>query len=271
MTFDVLETSLQQGEPIELYEFTVYGQVYRYTTASVSVTRGANLYRAVGPMSRSEIEETAEIVRSDLTITVPHDFEITEFYDIAPPSDVILLTVKRTHRNDEDVTPWWSGRVLNCTWEDGSAKLHAESIYTSLKRAGLRRRYSRQCPHVVYGPQCRADETAFRITVALENVAGANVSAAIFATYPDDRFGGGFIEWEPTPGRKIYRGIKGHAGSALMLTHPFVGMTDGAVVLAYPGCKHDVDDCLNFFDNLPNYGGFPYIPRVNPWGGNTVF
>jgi len=31
------------------------------------------------------------------------------------------------------------------------------------------------------------------------------------------------------------------------------------------GCDHSVSTCAARFDNLANYGGFPFIPTKNPF------
>jgi hypothetical protein len=38
----------------------------------------------------------------------------------------------------------------------------------------------------------------------------------------------------------------------------------------YPGCNKSMDHCINRFDNILNYGGFPWIPGKNPFGGTSI-
>lgn len=40
-------------------------------------------------------------------------------------------------------------------------------------------------------------------------------------------------------------------------------MEIGDSITAYPGCRHTIADCRDKFDNLDNFGGFPYVPNKN--------
>lgn len=271
MTSEARDLSIQDGAPIELWEFMVYGQKYRYTTASEDYVFDSQTYLSPGALSHSEFEETTEIPKNNITLSVPIDFEILDYYDDVPPDDVILLSIFETHRGEDDAALKWTGSVLNGMRNEEGGELTCENIYTSLRRTGLRRIYSRACPHVLYGPACKAQDTAFRIQVQLDSVDGINITSSVLATFADGRFAGGLLEYEPTPGRIHRRGLKTHAGNAAVMTHALPGLDGLAQVFLYPGCKHDLPDCDDFFDNVENYGGFPFVPRQNPMGNTSVF
>src|SRR6185436_12461554 len=112
MTYEAREISAESGAPVELYIFRVYDVNYYYTSAATDQVVEGITYIAY-PIDRSEFEETDQLPKNDLTLTCSLDFPSLAFYDNAPPSDVILLTVKRWHRDDNEVIPPWSGRVLN--------------------------------------------------------------------------------------------------------------------------------------------------------------
>ena len=271
MTFDARETSIQDGEPIELWVFSVYGVNYRYTTAAEDYVFFASTYLARA-LSHTPFEQTTELPKNNITLYVPRDFEILQFFESMPPSDVILLQIFQTHRGDTDAVPGWTGRVMNSSRKGRVAELYCENVFTSLKRMGLRRPYSLQCPHVVYDPNsCRAVEADFEFTAILDSVAGITLQSTAFAGYPDGRLAGGLLEWEPTPGRLEKRGIKSHVGNTIELTHPVDEMPTLASVRMLPGCKHTLADCDDFFDNVLNYGGTPFIPQKNPMGNSSVF
>src|SRR5690606_11068300 len=100
---------------------------------------------------------------------------------------------------------------------------------------------------------------------------GIEIQSAILATYPDDRFAGGMIQFEPEPGRVIKRGIKSHVGDLLTVTHPVEELQALDDIYVFLGCKHTLEDCDTTFNNALNYGGWPYIPRLNPMGQSSVF
>jgi hypothetical protein len=55
----------------------------------------------------------------------------------------------------------------------------------------------------------------------------------------------------------------------LTLQAAISGMQIGDAVTITAGCRHDIQTCRNVFDNVPNYGGFPQLPTVNPFKPST--
>lgn len=273
MTFATYETSQQAGAPIELYEFTVGVQTYRYTSAPEDITYQTKIYQAF-QLSRSAIEDTGELPKNQLTIEAQRDFPVSDLFRIAPPSDVVLLNIRRLHFDDPDLEPKliWSGRVLNCEWTARSTcSLTCESFYTALKRRGLRRLYQRQCPHILYGTACGVANTAWKTTVIVTTASGLTVTSPAIDLLADGYFAGGYLEWESAPGVYERRAIRSHVGDAITLTHPVVGLAGGSEVDLFAGCDHSLATCGGKFGNTANYGGFPYVPKVNPFGGGSIF
>lgn len=271
MTYEQREHSMQDGQPAYLYEFDVYGTRYRYSSTGADYVFDSQTYFAViGSLKHSDIELTTEVHKNDLKIECPNDFPILDFYEDAPPSDVIAVRVIRIHRGETDSAQEWYGRVTSAMRDTPGATLNCENVITSQKRTGLRRTYSRQCPHELFGGKCGVIEALFRIDAEVDLVLGRTIHAGEFAAFADDRFAGGVIEWEPIPGQKHRRAIKAHVGDTILITHPIAGLAPGQVIQALPGCNHDTD-CEDFYDNGENFGGFRNVPRRNPMGGIRIF
>ncbi len=49
------------------------------------------------------------------------------------------------------------------------------------------------------------------------------------------------------------------------------GLAVGVPVSVYPGCDHTLATCSAKFGNVARYGGFPYFPQKNPFGGDPIF
>jgi uncharacterized phage protein (TIGR02218 family) len=272
MTYDATETSSQGGSPVELYEFEVAGVTHYYTSGDDDYTFEARLYEAIG-LERGPLSDTGELPKNDLEITVPRDFPIALLFRVAPPSDVVIARMKEVHRTDADqqAIVKWSGRVLSVGWSGATATLYCENDYTSLKRSGLRRAYSRQCPHVLYGKACRLVAADFRETITLSTVNGTELVSADFDAQPDGFFDGGYVEFEVSSGVFDPRAIRSHVGDTVVLTHAISGLVAGNVVRAYPGCDHTYATCESKFSNTDNFGGFPHLGPPNPFGQNSVF
>lgn len=269
MTYSARETSLASGAPVELYTFARGTTLWRYTSADRDQEEGGNTYLAA-VIKRPAIEQGSEMNRSGLKLTVPRDFPIAELYRVSPPGDVVAMTLRRFHRGDSEVATLWTGRVVNVAWTQdlAQANITLEPIYTSLRRAGLRRMYGPQCPHVLYGPLCRAPAVA--IPGTLTAATGFTVTADAWAALPVGWLDGGYIEW-PEGGGTERRMIVAQPSGTLTLDRPALTLAPGAVVDAFAGCEHNLTDCDAKHDNTPNYGGTPFIPTKNPFGGDPIY
>lgn len=271
MSYDTFERSLQSGAPIDLYDFTIGLEHFRYTSAGKVVVFAGQTF-APEQIDRSEIEEAEELSRANVTVTVPRDFHIAEEFRISPPSYVILLSIYTMHDGDSERKLRWSGRVLNAAWEGISAALHCESILTSLQRPGLRRLYQRGCPHVLYGTKCGLLDSAYKVPTAVATVTGISVAVTVGDIAPDGDgfYAGGFVEVEVVPGKFARRAIRDQVGDILTLTHPIVDLAPGMAIDVYPGCDHTLATCNTKFANALNFGGTPFITVKNPFGSSGL-
>lgn len=272
MSFDVLEKSTESGSPAELYEFAA-ASTYRFTSAADDVTISATTYTQLNGLSRSAIEDTGDIYKSSLTITAPEDFVVSKLFEVYPPSQVVTLKLSRVQLADlTDVAIMWLGRVLNVAWSPGHSTITCESIFTRLKMPGLRRVYARTCPYVLYGPECKALVTAFQEIATLDamSVDRFSISSATFAGHPDGYYTGGKFSFDAGGGVIERRGVRAHVGDTITMTHPIPLLTAASTITINPGCAHTKAVCQGTFGNLVNFGGFPYIPTINPYT-NSVY
>jgi hypothetical protein len=58
--------------------------------------------------------------------------------------------------------------------------------------------------------------------------------------------------------------IVSESGSSVELLYPVDIAVSTNVVLTV-GCDHSTSTCASRFNNLDNYGGFPFIPSKNPF------
>jgi len=264
MTYDARELSMQSGEPIEMYQFTVGATNYYFTSAKSAITYSGNTYQPE-PIKRGSIDFTTEKGRNNLKLQTVRDFAIADLFRVSPPSDVILLVVHRVHYGETDGSVIWSGRVLNCDWVGSIASLNCEPVSSSLQRIGLRRMYQRQCPHVLYGSACGVDKTDFDLSTTILSISGLTLSCVDADIFGDDWFAGGFIEFGTEK-----RFITTQTSNNITISAPIAGLEVGDTITAYAGCNHALTTCNFKFSNSENYGGMPYIPTKNPFSGSLL-
>jgi uncharacterized phage protein (TIGR02218 family) len=278
------EISEQDAAPIELYLFAraVVDRsdpcspvdepvvLQRYTSAEEAMEYDGETW-APENLRRSNIEATTEQPRLPIKITTRRNMAIAELFRVTPPTDVISVTVYRLHRDSSpaEAAVLWMGRVLNCNWDNtASATLTCEPVSTSIRRPGLRRMYQRQCPHVLYGGACGVDRSSHVSATTVTDISGRVLTVASLLSRP---YAGGYVEFETESGVFERRFIRSASGNALTLALPFNGLAVSDAVNVYPGCDHTMDTCNTVYSNLPNYGGFPFIPSKNPFDGNPVY
>jgi hypothetical protein len=170
----------------------------------------------------------------------------------------------------------WIGRILGSAREGSVAKLLCEPSSTSLRRVALRRNYMYSCPHVLYGPKCKASLTAATSTFLVESLTGNTVTLAEGWVDAEraPKYLGGMVRWDGQAG-DIIRGVVGlQEGRRLVLNGATNELTVGDPVRVSLGCSHNfeiiggapVSDCADLHDNILNFGGQPFIPTENPIG-----
>jgi uncharacterized phage protein (TIGR02218 family) len=270
MPFSDYELSVEDSQPAELYEFSYQGGTLRFTSADRDIEFASNNYRAIA-IDHSPVTETSDIAKASITITAPPDFEVAQLFEVAPPDDVVGLVIRRLQIVSGDTEAIWLGRILSARWPKSQSELRGESIYTQMNQLGLRRIYSKNCPHVLYSTRCGASQSAFEVDTSIDTQVGRVITSSTFGTFPDGYFAGGKIIWESTPGYTQKRGIKLHVGDDIVVTHPFPEIPNGAAITIAPGCDHTLNHCGPKFANEPNYGGMPGMKLKNPFGQSSVF
>jgi len=270
MTYSAIELSEDSGLPVRLYEIRRGQIVYRYTSADRDIDWGGETWVSKpGGMIDGGINASGPSEQDELTITCSQDVEVVQWFRGTPPSDRVSLTVRRVHTTDVDLeaTVVWVGLVTAMRQpSDGKANLFCQSVLYSLQQQGLRLSWSRACPHFLYDDNCRVSKATFAVAAVVDSVSGVTVSASELSAKANGWFDGGFIEWDlDLLGTVERRPIESHVGTNLTLLTLTDGLMVGTDIRVYPGCARNVTTCKDKFNNLPNYGGVPHLPGVNPF------
>lgn len=270
MTYAQSETSEYGGHPIELFTFTRQGNVWRYTSADEDKNISGFVFSAY-PIKSAVIEQTQQMARSPMTLTLSKQVPFLNQFRGSPPTSVTTLMIQKYHDGVADYQTVWLGRVTNVRFSERQAEVRCEPVFTSLKRPALRRRYQSTCPHVLYGATCGVNKSSYAVPATLSANGGTVLSSATFALYADNYFSGGYVDWDTGSGNLERRFIIGHVADDISLNLPFNDMPGNANIVAYPGCDHLLTTCNTKFANEDNYGGQPFYPGKNPFGGSPVF
>lgn len=277
MTYGTYEASRTLGEPIHFYEFACDTQAFRYTDHEVAVVYLGNTFNPL-PIDRGKLVETGTMDKKQFSITVPHDCEVANLFLAYPPSSVTTVKIWAGHVDDpdEEFKVVYTGRVLSCARKKSSATFTCESVATSMKRNGLRRRYQYGCPYALYSEQCGVSRAAFTVPVLVSDISGSRITLPnTWTTRPKEKYLDGVVQWTKTDGTTEVRTIKRveSGGNVLLLSYLPTGLSAGMVVNVSLGCNHKAGvasqtdgDCGPLFGNIVNFGGQPWIPFKNPIG-----
>lgn len=248
----------------ELYKFTRGTDTWTFTSSDTAVTYDTDTYNpaVIGHNAR---ESRPEISRGTLEVSLSLDNTLAQDIISYFGDDLLFLTLFIQTSAGTEVG--WKGRYLNQQVERNQLKITIESLFTSLKRPGLRARYQKTCRHALYYTNCGVDQSLFAVSGTLTAINGSVITVTEAASQPDGYYTGGMVE-ELT--NNSLRWIVNHVGSNLTLVRPFEALSAPGSVTIYPGCDHTRNTCYNKFNNVLNYGGFPWIPYINPMGGKSI-
>lgn len=264
-SFNTLETSVESSRPIELYEFQIGANVYRFTSAEDALTVGSDDYEPEA-IARNHVEQGSDAATRTLTITVPASNPFAEQFINVVPGERASVNVYRYQR--DEVPPFnttvllFKGVVQSVRFpNDGhSAEIAVRSIESALNRNVPRFTYMGMCNHILYDANCGANPSSFNFIGIVSAVSGNDVTVTGAGASGFD-FEGGYAR--PT-GANDFRMVLAQAGDVLTLLLPFADSIIGGNLQIFAGCDHLITgDCALVFDKVNNFGGFGFVPNRN--------
>lgn len=272
MTFSAIE-KLVKGTPSECYEFRRGASYWRYSSSDVAMTLSGNRFEP-SLIKRSKIRFGGGLSAEQVMITLPRTNALAASYIAFPPSGTTTITIYGQHRSDGETVTLWQGRVKNVEFKGALVDMACESIITAQKAQGLRRTFGAGCSHALYDQaplSCGVNKELFKTNGTIISVNGNAIECSALASKPDGYWVGGTLEFLTTGGNTERRLITSHSGYTARMISPLPALAAQQVVSFYPGCDHSTTTCVARFNNLANYGGFPYMPTTTPFNGTMLF
>lgn len=271
MAYEDQEHSVAGGSPYFLYQFTNNSGSTRLTAAPGDITVGGHTW-TVSAIAHSEVEQTGSVEKSELEFTFPLSDEYARDF-LLPATQITTVTVFRAHYTDlsNEIQGYWKGRLVGSKSSKFNVILVAESVFTSLRRPGCRVRIQRSCRHDHYGAVgCTLSRAAHEVPGSVTAVSGSSLTIPAAAGYEVGHFNAGIINWN---GRFGF--VQAHSGSSIVLVSDIPDLDEATLpqaVLMAPGCDRSLEGnhgCVSFSNQL-NYGGYRWIPSLNPFSGSLV-
>lgn len=267
MSYTSVELSVAEAQPYFLYAFDFGTSVTRLTSDADDLLKMSETWTA-SPIAHTDIEQTGNIEKASITLTFPLSDDTARLF-LFPLGQVITVTVWRGHHTDltESHRVVWKGRVVGAKTQGQAIEVEIESVFTSMRRPGCRARYQRTCRFALYSDGCTLDIADFQTPGTITAISGLVLTVGAASSAPEaDYYKAGVIEWNG-----LFGFIIAHNGSSLTLLSPMPGLqaafdlsASEAVQIA-PGCNLSRSQCVSRFDNVLNFGGFPYMTEKNPF------
>lgn len=293
MTYDAQETSTEEGQPVEFYLFSqkLGTDTFTYTSGTESIVYLGKTYLPVA-ISRTEPKLSPKSTSGSMTLTLPKDnaFVVRYLGPFPPLPD--KLTIYRTHSTDlaSEVITFWEGDVKAVSFDGDKAKIALSTLSERLAGAIPKRVFSYTCNHVLYDSLCQVGNSAHKSEVDVVSIDASNPhiltvqdhTGTSFPTVSDRTtaagdltyFDGGYVDFLFTGsgGGTHSRSIVSYVDSTntLTLSHRISDLNVGGKLSLFAGCDHDVTTCQSKFNNVNNYGGFPFVPGKNPFSTGVI-
>lgn len=276
MGYDDRDQSVEDGNPLLLFQFAQGSTVYRYALATEAVYHsldGHTWNPAV--MVPSEFGQSNDVAKNALTVEIAANDPLAATFTAGPPDVVTTLTVFRTFTDPvTTLRMYWKGRVGTHGYGPGKLILNCDPVWTQLQRPGLRALYSKMCGHVLYGRGCNLSSSSFQNSYTVRAASG-NVITLPANTAQSGYWDGGMLTAPDGTTRMIMK----HTGDKLYLIRKIQSLNDyiaahpseGAVVLLYRGCDHTYAMCKARFNNAGNFRGDPFFAQKNPFTTQVSF
>lgn len=269
MTFDARETSVEEGNIIELYEFRQGAQITRFTNFNRTVTFNGSSWTQT-QIGRENIEKAIESSVQDLKIFCPLDNPIASQFIRNIPGQVVTVKIYRAHFDDptEEQLIVYDGFIAEAEFDgDLQATLTLQPFTSQFKRTAPRFTYQGLCNNVLYDAGCKVIRGNFTHVglVSAVDLTLRTITVNGLGGQGGDWAEGGFVAF-PTGGKDDQRLILSQSSDTVTLLTNFAEDVLGTTVDVFAGCAHDIGTCQSKFNNVVNFGGFPFVPVKNPFG-----
>ena len=270
MSYQSVDESAAGGLPVEAYEFVGTYETYRYTNADRIITFFGQDYIPISIKREEAISGDQSQDGVEMSIEMPQEELLIQHYalSVAPPD--LNLTIYRCHIGlDFSVDPivFWKGPVTDFNIEEDLARIRIPSLLENVFSGNLPNFFFHQsCNHTLFDTRCGISKAANTVTTTVTVIDGQNITV-VNDGFADNFLKGGIIA---IPGINEKRLILSNVTNVLKVFFPFSRLEVGDSVELSVGCDHSFTTCKAKFSNGRRFGGFPYIPKDNPFEGNVA-
>ncbi|MEZ2386376.1 hypothetical protein, partial [Pseudomonas aeruginosa] len=190
MSFNSRESSLADGQPVRLYQFSRGAIRWSYNSSDRDITYQNQIFRTVpGGIIDNGIICSGDPQSDQFVITAPADLDVALLYKSRSPSGAIDLVVYDMHYGDTEAAVSWVGQIGDVDWPTmDSCRITCVSEDELMDQPGLIDTYCRTCTAIVGDHRCKVNLVPYRVTLTPQSISGWVISSGVVAGYADGWF-----------------------------------------------------------------------------------
>ena len=280
MSFDTIANLIKGQQPFFLYSFRRNDEEFLFTNKKSQIVRSVSGITGdtwiPEAITHGNIIDTDQSFRAELPISFPmtNQFAFNQlgFFSVNP----MKVRILKGFFNDEtnELRAQFVGEVISVMTERNSGQITFSCMtdIAALERKGLSQVIQRPCRHALYGAGCGVNINNHKFTASVTSISPNSTFAEVDAdpALENGVLRGGILIWQ---GR--YSMIEDNEGNILKLKENLVDLVNAVSIESQsveiaPGCRLTRADCNDKFENILNFGGFPWMSD-NPFNGKQVF
>jgi hypothetical protein len=247
------------SKPVQLFRFSEDETIWTVTSANKAQMYNGENYTHVN-IGRNRIKSSSDSNSKTVEVSVDFDNPMGKRWLTTVLDTNVSLVIYRI--DSGIVTIESQGKLSGTKTEDNKIILVFDSSTFDARGAVVQK----TCSHVHYGRGCFKNKADVAVAGTVLTVSDSVVTVDTASSKPEGYFNAGMI----ADSSGVLRFITSHVGTVLTLSRALSSLTVCMSVNLYPGCPRTTTACKDIFDNLPNHGGYPWIPSIDPYDGTPI-
>ena len=273
MAYLDFEEAVDTGQPIELYLFENLEERFTYTSGQETVSYVGRIYTPI-PLKRTSPEIQTTQPDRRIVIEMPITNEFAQRYVTTLPASPDKAIVYRYHSTDgaPEVVQFFRGEVVNVAFVEDRAKVNCVTNARILNNPIPQQTCRNLCNHVLYDNRCGVSQSSYTLATTVIGISANGLRVTLTGTNLSSKSSGNFYNSGVMSRNSIENRMVlktedlGGDQVTFDVLLPFQFLESGTMINISAGCRHSLNNCDNRFNNVQRYGGFPYVPRKNPFG-----
>ncbi|HXE59671.1 MAG TPA: phage BR0599 family protein [Gemmatimonadaceae bacterium] len=273
--------SLEQagGKPVELFVFQQGTNYWRYTDGQAPVTVNDLTYQPA-VIARGEQSDSQERAQATITVTLDRALPVVRGMLFGSPFyRVSTVAVFRFQPGATDKALIGRGQISGVRFRGTTVEVTISHAASLLQRPVPRLTYLPTCNLMTYDAYCGIDPAAFTFNGTVASVLAQNdplgspdgpsvtvtTSGAPSEFATAGYFTAGFFTFQGQPTFLIAHTVASGVALLVALAAIPAGVAPGTVLAFTAGDDHSYETCLQKFNNLAHFLGFPFMPTKDPF------